>query len=408
MIENIKDKYDIIKSIGEGSSAAVFLGQNKVDKKYVAIKKISLQKMPKWREHKEAEILKKLKQEECPYVVEWLDFGKDDANYYIVTKLCEYGSLRHIIKRLNEKKMNCPIILVNKFLVQIAQALKTIHSKNIVHRDLKSDNILITDGYDIKICDFGIYFEMPNNQPQVIRSFAGTPNYMAPEIFESNCFSFKTDIWGFGVILYEMLTGKVPFSGCNQYNLARNVINNPYDDVKIDPYPLKINTDPLKKLLLQMLQKSPDFRPTAEEILKNSYVTEIMKMDEFINIEKYLKKYYCLEFPKIFEKITESFPPSGGFVCHWNESPGPSPCYGQNYKKPEPSENHKSFEFPVGSPHYTHIFKSKGSCMTILHNTFSCYFCKKNCGDKEPCYVCDDCAKVLQDSKDVIKTVLDE
>ena len=128
-------------------------------------------------------------------------------------------SLSSYIKSLPNKTVN--ETQAKPIIKSISEALKYLHSKNVVHRDIKMENILIGEASDVKLIDFGFSIAIDTNQKLSI--FCGTPSYMAPEIVNREPYSFGADIWALGVLIYRIIKGEFPFKGCDDKQLFRKI-----------------------------------------------------------------------------------------------------------------------------------------------------------------------------------------
>lgn len=189
---------------------------------------------------------------------------QERSRLYLVMEYVEGEPLSARLQR--ERRLPIPTAL--DFALQIADVLVYLHDRNVVHRDLKPDNIMILSTGKIKLMDFGIAFD--TSQRRITWSGlsqpVGTPNYMAPEQIKGQRGSARTDIYSLGVILYEMLTGKVPFSGRNVYAaLQAKILKNP-----IPPRHLQREISPqLEEIILHALERNPRDRfPSALDFRK--------------------------------------------------------------------------------------------------------------------------------------------
>jgi serine/threonine protein kinase len=133
----------------------------------------------------------------------------NDLNKYLVTEHGQRGSLNKI---LHEEKIKLDDEKAFRLAKQIATSLHYLHSKEILHCDLKSQNILLTSNWQVKLCDFGLSrYRKKKEEGQDARGKTGTPHWTAPEILRGEPFEEASDVYSFGVVLWEMLTGKVPF-----------------------------------------------------------------------------------------------------------------------------------------------------------------------------------------------------
>jgi serine/threonine protein kinase len=158
---------------------------------------------------------------------------------------------------------------------QIIEAIGYIHSRSIVHRDIKLDNILLDGKGNIKIGDFGVSRLV--KQGEIMREQCGTPAYIAPEILEDKGYvGFAVDIWSAGVVLYSMLYGSVPFKANNMEELHTMIMKGKYtlkEDISADA----------RSLLRQMLEKNPRKRIHVSKILKHEWFNDLDKTLSIFN-----------------------------------------------------------------------------------------------------------------------------
>ena len=221
------EKYRILEKIGAGGMAVVYKGEHMYLKRPVAIKVLPPE-MAKSREFvkrffKEAEMASKL---DHPNIVKVLDFGDEDGLLYIVMQYVEGETLERILHARGKLSLQEAFSIA----LQILPALGYAHEKGIVHRDIKPGNILVDSQGKAYLMDFGIAALMEEG-PEVqdgTRKVVGTPEYMAPEQFRGKA-DYRSDIYSFGVVLYEMLTGRTPFGDAKdvyelQYRVLREEI----------------------------------------------------------------------------------------------------------------------------------------------------------------------------------------
>lgn len=188
---------------------------------------------------------------------------EDGANVYILLELCKNNSLNNYIKR--KRKIN--EMMAKSFAIQIVNALKYLHSNNIIHRDLKLGNLFISEEGEIKLGDFGLAakLEFKNEKRYTL---CGTPNYIAPEILENKeGHSYGVDVWSLGVIIYTLVIGKPPFETENVKETYKRIKSCSFkfpDHVKA--------SDEVKDLITKILVKDPNARLSLDKILAHPWL----------------------------------------------------------------------------------------------------------------------------------------
>lgn len=266
--------YKIIKLINKGSYGKIFLIEKKSNKEKYAAKIIELdgKEITKQMIEREVQIMMHLNH---PTLVKFYGFTKikesDGEKIMIVMKYYEKGSLSDVLS--DEKKFHSDISYDETarqiILVGIAYGMMKLHRKNIVHRDLKPGNVLIDENYFPYITDFGLSKRTNFGELSQSTKTCGTPLYMAPEVIRDNQYSFKADVFSFGIIMYQVITGKTPYPSFqvdkwNEYKFYQYVAAEKgrpsFEGVQIKPS--------LKKLIESCWDHDPSKRPTFEEIFK--------------------------------------------------------------------------------------------------------------------------------------------
>ncbi|KAJ6238302.1 camk family protein kinase [Anaeramoeba flamelloides] len=182
------------------------------------------------------------------------------------------GDLREKIERQKDLGQYFSEGEILEMFIQICLALQHIHSKKIIHRDLKLANIFLTKSGQIKVGDFGIS-KLLQNTLEKAKTVCGTPYYLSPEIINQKPYSYKTDVWSIGIILYELCTLKRAFNGTNIPQLAFKISSS-----KVDPIP-GFYSKHLQRLVYELLERDESKRPTINQILQKSFVrNKIRKM----------------------------------------------------------------------------------------------------------------------------------
>ena len=215
--------------------------------------------------YNEASIMKKLFH---PNVISFKDVFKDTKldYFYIVMEYANDGDLSKKIKTQKQKTYGDKYFSEEKILQyfdQICRGLQYIHSKNIIHRDIKTQNIFLMKNGKVKIGDFGISKALTNTKNNA-STIIGTPYYFSPEIINGEPYNYKTDIWSLGVVLYEMCCLKLPFESNNIAQLSIKILRGKYD-----PIPNRYSKN-MANLIKQMLNIDQKLRPSIFEVIQSS------------------------------------------------------------------------------------------------------------------------------------------
>ncbi len=210
MKEMIANRYIINKKLGEGGMADVYLAQDSFLNREVAIKilrgKLSLDPVQLLRFQREANAASRLNHAN---IVEIYDVGEDNGQHYIVMEYIQGKSLKELISQRGAMDQQEAIQIMDQLLCAIIEA----HKNNIIHRDIKPQNILVKDDGTVKIADFGIATVSDAVQLTQTDSVLGSVHYLAPELARGENASFQSDIYALGITFYELLTGQVPYTG---------------------------------------------------------------------------------------------------------------------------------------------------------------------------------------------------
>ncbi|NXK48973.1 NEK5 kinase, partial [Chauna torquata] len=276
------DKYEILKKIGEGSFGKIFLAKGKVDNEQCVIKEIDLTKMPvkeKEASQKEVILLAKMKHTN---IVTFYASLQEKNKLYIVMEYCDGGDL---MKRIN---MQHGVLFeedqILSWFVQISLGLKHIHDRKILHRDVKAQNIFLSNNGEVaKLGDFGIARQL-NNTMEFAYTCVGTPYYLSPEICENRPYNNKTDIWSLGCVLYELCALKHPvilivlyilfslnkFEGNSLHQLVLKICRGHF-------HPVSPNYSyDLRMLISQLFKISPGDRPSINSILRKPFLQKLV------------------------------------------------------------------------------------------------------------------------------------
>ena len=303
-------KYKVIQKLGDGAYGTVYLATNLMTKQKVAMKKIDKVKdneIDDMEIKNEIDILRKL---DHPNIVKIIEFYSASKAYYIITDYCSCGELYNQIKfQYNEYQLSV-------LFYQVFSGLYYLHSKNIVHRDLKLENILISEMepdkktnkkyFWIKIIDFGTakIFEKNKNEKTVI----GSSYYIAPEVLQKN-YNEKCDTWSAGVILYMLIVGRAPFDGKNDDEIIDNIKKGKFNDKHKKLLNASSEVQDLVKNLLKVNVKK---RFSASDALKHPWFKKFNAKAIYFNIDRdqiiiYLNRLRKFQINSKFQQMVLAF-----------------------------------------------------------------------------------------------------
>ncbi len=271
-----KAKYRFIKVIGKGSFGEAVLARSKQDNKRYVVKTIESATMSQKEKNdiqKEISILSGLNH---PNIVRFKEHFEEGTMIFISMEYADGGDLNQRIKdrkKVPEGTNPEPFEpkLVMFWFLQIAMALKFLHDKHILHRDLKTANVFLTSKNVVKLGDFGISTVLQNTVA-CAKTVCGTPYYFSPELCQSKPYGNKSDVWAMGVMFYEMLTLNRPFNAKNLRELLKKVVAGQYDPVP-ESVPLE-----MRQLSAALLNLNPSLRPSVNRVLEMPYIQAQLKI----------------------------------------------------------------------------------------------------------------------------------
>ncbi|KAI0292215.1 kinase-like domain-containing protein [Multifurca ochricompacta] len=305
--------YVIVGDLGKGSFATVYKGYNEETRHEVAIKTVSRSNLStKLFENLQSEIdiLKSLSHR---HITKLIDIVRAERNIYLIMEYCSGGDLTNYIKKRGRvenleyipepgaapqyfshpRTGGLAEIVVRSFLRQLARALKFLRQRNLIHRDIKPQNLLLRPPGDedlarghplgvplLKVADFGFARSLPN--AMMAETLCGSPLYMAPEILSYQKYDAKADLWSVGAVLYEMSVGKAPFRASNHIELLKKIdhskgIKFPDEDPSHQPRPgedpPQVVPSDIKALIRALLRRIPAERASFEDFFKSEAMT---------------------------------------------------------------------------------------------------------------------------------------
>jgi serine/threonine protein kinase len=252
MQQVIANRYQIIEAVGAGGMGTVYKGRDTTTQQLVAIKHLkpdltSPELIERFK--REGDALRELNH---PNIVKVLDTVEADKQHYLIIEYLAGGDLAELLK-----KEPLSVKQTVKLALEIADALTRAHHLNIIHRDLKPANVLIADDGTPRLSDFGIAHIAKKQRVTASDVLIGTVDYLAPETIEGRAIDNRTDIWAFGVMLFEMLTGKRPFQGESVAQTLMGILTEPVPDLESLRPDIPLG---LADLIYRMLEKDPQQR----------------------------------------------------------------------------------------------------------------------------------------------------
>eukprot|EP00801_Mesodinium_rubrum_P000640 Mrub_00640.p1 GENE.Mrub_00640~~Mrub_00640.p1 ORF type:complete len:668 (-),score=115.52 Mrub_00640:5-2008(-) len=264
---NLRKRWKIIKVVGNGSFGHAVLVQSVQDKKLYIMKIIDVSKMDRKQKEEALNEVHVLKAMRHPYIVTYRESFMDKRCLCIVMDYADGGDM---FKRIAKQKQIGTGFSENTILdwfVQISLAIKHIHDRKILHRDLKTQNIFLNNKGEVKMGDFGIARVLQHTY-DCAQTAIGTPYYLSPEICQEQPYNQKSDVWSLGCILYEMVTLKHAFDANSMKGLVLKILRGSYP-----PIP-EMYSNEMKGLIAEMLNKDPKKRPSVKKILEKDFLAE--------------------------------------------------------------------------------------------------------------------------------------
>ena len=281
--QKINDRYQIIKTIGEGGMANVYLAYDTILDRNVAVKVLrgDLAADEKFVRRFQREALSASSLSH-PNIVEVYDVGEDNGSYYIVMEYIEGKQLKQMLKKRGKLTLNEVVDIMS----QVTDGMSAAHDSYIIHRDIKPQNIMILENGLIKITDFGIAMALNSTQLTQTNSVMGSVHYLPPEQASGKGATIQSDVYSMGILMYELLTGELPFKGDNAVEIALKQIKEPVPSIKqkIESLPQSI-----ENIILKATAKNPKNRYKDAREMHDDLKTALSKERE--NEPKHQFKY---------------------------------------------------------------------------------------------------------------------
>ena len=281
--QKINDRYEVIRSIGEGGMANVYLGYDTILDRNVAIKILrgDLSNDEKFVRRFQREALSASSLAH-PNIVEMYDVGEDDGLYYIVMEYIEGKTLKQLLKKRGTLTLSEAIDIMS----QLTDGMAHAHDSYIIHRDLKPQNIMIKDDGQIKITDFGIAMALNSTQLTQTNSVMGSVHYLPPEQASGKGCTIKSDIYSMGIIFYELLSGSLPFRGDNAVEIALKHMREPLPSLREENSAIPQS---IENIVKKATAKNPKNRYDSARSMHEDLLTALddSRMDEPVYQYKY-------------------------------------------------------------------------------------------------------------------------
>lgn len=259
--------FTVVKQLGQGSYGTVYKVVRQSDNKPYALKCVEMGQLNQRQKEDSVNEIRIMASVSSPFIIAFHEASVIGRRLNIVSEYAKLGDLAHCIIRRKQKKRPFKEDFIWRFFLQMLEGLRVLHDRGIVHRDLKSANILLSAPDLFKIGDLGISTVL--SQRQLAKTQIGTPMYLAPEIWRHKPYNSKCDIWSLGVLLYEMATFQYPYNARNARDLSVKVCS-------LKPPRISNYSKELVTIINRMLSHSPSQRPSARDLLNNPVVKSKM------------------------------------------------------------------------------------------------------------------------------------
>ena len=263
--------FTIIKQLGSGAFSTVSLVTRKQDQKIYALKCVQISKLSPIERQNSLNEIRLLASINHKNIISYKEsfYNEENQTLNIILEYADDGDLQ--TKIISKKKFGCFFEekTIWSIFIQMVKGLNELHKKKIIHRDLKSANIFLMKNGVCKLGDLNVAKVVENG---LLRTQTGTPYFASPEIWEDKPYSFKSDIWSIGCILYQMAGLKMPFQGKSIKEVYYNLKN-----INIQPLP-DIYSPDLMYMIKKLLKLNPEERPSTKEILEDEIIKNRMKM----------------------------------------------------------------------------------------------------------------------------------
>ena len=278
--------FKIERQLGKGSFSSVYLVTRIADQKIYALKSVTMDKLTKKEQQNSVNEVRILASVSHPNVIGYREAFWDDSaqTLNIVMEYADDGDLQTKIHQMKKNNGLFEEETIWSYAIQMIEGLKALHDKKIMHRDLKSANIFLAKNNNKKICKIGDMNVSKVVKEKVLMTQTGTPYYASPEVWNDKPYSYKSDLWSIGCVIYELCALKPPFKGKDLDELYVNVCKGKVDRIK------NIYSDKLWKIILMLLQVDVNKRVNCDQFLNHPIIVQKiremkMKDSEYVDLE---------------------------------------------------------------------------------------------------------------------------
>ena len=269
MDREILSKFEVQKFLGKGSYGSVFRVKRISDGRVYALKETNVRHMS----HEErAEAVNEIRLQASvrhPNVTSYREAFLDGQRLCIVMEYAPYGDLQRCIRKREAHRKPFPEDLIWSYFIQVCMGIRELHRRDIIHRDIKAANILRTSPAIVKVGDLGIAKLLKG---ALATTQIGTPHYMPPEVWKSRPYSFSSDVWSLGCLLYELATLRVPFEARSLSELRFKVVRGKYNTIP------RTYSRELSRIIDMLLKVNAGDRPSLEQILTHPSIVDRMHL----------------------------------------------------------------------------------------------------------------------------------
>ena len=247
--------------LGKGSYGTVYKAKRLENGTSYAVKVVNTAGMSQRELEDAVNEIRLMASFKSPFIVSFCEAFVKDTKLFVITEYARLGDLSKLIDR--RKRQNRPLLEddIWRFLIQVTEGLRVLHENGVVHRDIKSANLLLCAPDLVKIGDLGISTVLHNHQ--LAKTQIGTPLYLAPEIWRRKPYDAKCDMWSLGIVLYEMLNFSFPFVGNSTEDLGRRILAG-----RIGPIRGGYSQE-IVSIVKSLLQTNPDMRPSSKDLMEH-------------------------------------------------------------------------------------------------------------------------------------------